>query len=159
MPHTDVIESLSAGVDKNGVPVGFEWHVRRTFTDETGNVLGETRVTVRLTREELAEHISAALVKQAGDIAQDSIVRDGIASERDEARAQVRQLEADAKRLKQEHVSALHALSEREGAKIAALAQERDALAAQARDLAAQIVEMQKPPEPPPAEPPEERPA
>lgn len=76
MPHTDVKTGIRAGVDKNEVPVGWQWEVLRTFRDDQGAVLGEARVTVPLTAEELSEHVSAALVAQAADIARDSAVRD-----------------------------------------------------------------------------------
>lgn len=85
MPHTDEKLGLRAGVDVNGVPVGFEWEVLRRFTDDKGAALGEMRVSVPLTAEELATHISAALVAQAADIAADRVERDRIAAERDAA--------------------------------------------------------------------------
>lgn len=72
MPYVDTKTGLRAGVDKNEVPVGFHWEVLRQFTDDAGNVLGESRVTVPLTAEELAQHISAALAAQAADIAEDA---------------------------------------------------------------------------------------
>lgn len=81
MPYTDEKLGLRAGVDKNGVPVGFHWIVLRRFTDEEGNALGETRTEVALTNEELETHISAGLVAQAADIEADRLERDALAQE------------------------------------------------------------------------------
>lgn len=92
--YEDVKEGLTAGVDGNGVLVGIQWRVLRKFKDADGNVIGEVRTTVPLTADELSTHLSAALVSQAADIAADRVVRDGIAAERDAARAEVQQLTA-----------------------------------------------------------------
>lgn len=80
MPYIDTKTGLRAGVDKNEVPVGFHWEVLRQFTDDAGNVLGESRVTVPLTAEELAAHVSAALAAQASDIAEDARKRAALVS-------------------------------------------------------------------------------
>jgi hypothetical protein len=80
MPYIDTKTGLRAGVDVNEVPVGFQWEVLRQFTDDAGNVLGEARVTVPVTAEELATHISGALAAQAADIAEDAQKRAALIS-------------------------------------------------------------------------------
>jgi hypothetical protein len=80
MPYIDTKTGLRAGVDVNQVPVGFQWDVLRQFTDDAGNVLGEARVSVPVTSEELAAHISAALAAQAADIAEDAQKRAALVS-------------------------------------------------------------------------------
>lgn len=71
MPHVDVKTGFRGGVDANELPVGIMWEVRRTFTDDEGNALGETRTTVPWTPEEIATHISAGLTARDADIAAD----------------------------------------------------------------------------------------
>lgn len=95
MPYTDEKIGLRAGVDVNGVPVGFQWDVLRRFTDDEGAALGETRVQVAVSNEELATHISAALVAQAADIAADRLERDAIAAERDALATQLATVTAE----------------------------------------------------------------
>lgn len=103
MPYTDEKIGLRAGVDVNGVPTGFQWDVLRRFTDDEGNALGETRTSVAVTDEELAAHISAALVAQATDIANFATERNerdaaaaaalaAVAAQRDAAFAELEQL-------------------------------------------------------------------
>lgn len=75
MPYTDVKTGLRAGVDKNGLPVGFLWEVMRTFTGDHGEPLGEARMTVPLTKEELDQHIGAGLTSRDADIEEDKRVR------------------------------------------------------------------------------------
>lgn len=81
MPHVDEITGGSFGVDKNKVPVGFHWHVLRKFTDDAGNVLGEARVQVPLSAEELQAHISGALTARDADIAADRAEQDALKAE------------------------------------------------------------------------------
>jgi hypothetical protein len=88
MPYTDEKLGLRAGVDVNGVPVGFTWDVLRRFTDDEGAPVGESLTSVPVTTAELQQHISAALVAQAADIEADRILRDAIAVERDALRAE-----------------------------------------------------------------------
>lgn len=76
---------LKAGVDKNEVPVGFQWQIRRTVRDDEGKVIADN-VTVfeDVSLEDLQRHISKALGARDKDMAQDRVERDALAAERDE---------------------------------------------------------------------------
>jgi hypothetical protein len=81
MYHTDEKTGLRGGVDVNGVPTGMEWRVIRRFFEEGGAALGETTTYVPFTSEELATHLSAALVAQAANIEADRLARDALTAE------------------------------------------------------------------------------
>ena len=123
MPHTDEKLGLRAGVDGSGVPVGFQWDVLRRFTDDGGAVLGETRISVPVSAEDLAAHISASLVAQAATIQADGVVRDALVAERDAALRASRLTEVERETLRVERDDARSAG--------AILRGERDALAEQ----------------------------
>lgn len=89
MYHTDEKTGLRGGVDVNGVPTGMEWRVLRRFFDDGGAPLGETITYVAFTSDELATHLSTALVAQAADIEADRVARDTIVAERDAALAEL----------------------------------------------------------------------
>lgn len=110
MAHTDERTGGFFGVDGNGVPVGWHWNVIRRFTDDdSGASLGEARLPVPFTTEELAQHVSAALVAQAADIESDRVVRAAIAAERDQALADLRASQAETATVQE----ALHAAQAR----------------------------------------------
>ena len=75
MPHTDQITGIRGGVDKNGLPTGLHWTGRRTFRDDEGNVLGETSITIPLTKAEIETHIAAGLTARDADIDADKAER------------------------------------------------------------------------------------
>jgi hypothetical protein len=81
MYHTDEKTGLRGGVDVNGVPTGMEWRVVRRFFEDGGAALGETVTYVAFTSEELATHLSAALIAQAADIEADRLARDALVTE------------------------------------------------------------------------------
>jgi hypothetical protein len=81
MYHADEKTGLRGGVDVNGVPTGMEWRVIRRFFEEGGAVLGETTTYVPFTSEELATHLSSALVAQAADIEADRLAHDALVAE------------------------------------------------------------------------------
>lgn len=65
------------GVDKNFVPVGWLWKVRRTIVFDDGSST-DTFLDVPFSAEDLATHIENSLAAQASDIAADRAERDDL---------------------------------------------------------------------------------
>lgn len=71
---TDTKIGGTFGVDKNEVPTGWLWKVRRTIVFDDGTST-DAYVDVPFTNEELAAHIDASLASQAASIAADGVQR------------------------------------------------------------------------------------